>query len=62
MITALLIAVIVLLYLLGCMLMRGFLKVADTTDQDSIVQVLIWPYTMCAVIYELAFVEKSFKW
>ena len=61
--TMILIIIIIALYGSGILLMRAFLKVADTNDKDSVVQLLIWPYTINAAIGELLIEDwRNFKW
>ena len=61
--TMILIIIIIALYGSGILLMRAFLKVADTNDKDSVVQLLIWPYTINAAIGELLIEDwRNIKW
>lgn len=61
--TAILIALVVILYVSGACLMRAFLKVGDCDDQDSWIPVVAWPYYIITPIAELLIKEpKNFKW
>lgn len=61
MITYILAAMVVILYVLGGVLMRALLKVADTTDQDNWKPIVFWPYYIAQPVVELVF-SKKFKW
>ena len=59
--TIILASLVILLYVLGCFLMRGLLKEANSEHQDSKKEVSIWPYTVLVVIAELV-INRNFKW
>jgi hypothetical protein len=55
-------AVLVLvLYACGCFLMRAFLKEANSTDKDSLYQVLCWPWITLSAVGGII-ISGNFKW
>lgn len=61
MLTFILIAIVLILYVCGAFLMRALLKEADTDDNDSWKQIVLWPCYIIVPIYELIR-DGEFKW
>ncbi len=56
-----LVVLILALYACGCLLMRAFLKSADSTDKEDLYPVLCWPWIIIAAVGELI-IYRQFKW
>lgn len=61
MLTFILIAIVLILYVCGAFLMRALLKKADSDDKDSWKQIILWPGYIIVPIYELIR-DGEFKW
>lgn len=60
MLTFILIAIVLILYVCGALLMRALLKEADTGDKDSWIPILLWPGYIIVPIYQLI-MDRKFK-
>lgn len=56
-----LVVLILALYACGCLLMRAFLKSADSTDKDDLYPVLCWPWITLSAIGSVI-ISRNFKW
>ncbi|AIX12342.1 hypothetical protein ACQ45_gp73 [Citrobacter phage Stevie] len=61
MLTFILIAIVLILYVCGAFLMRALLKEADADDKDSWKPIILWPGYIIVPIYELIR-DGEFKW
>lgn len=61
MLTFILIAIVLILYVCGAFLMRALLKEAYSDDKDSWKLILLWPGYVIVTIYELIR-DGEFKW
>lgn len=59
--TFILIAIVLILYVSGAFLMRALLKETDADDKDSLKPILLWPGYVIIPIYELIR-DRDFKW
>ncbi|WWD15346.1 hypothetical protein CPL00379_CDS0033 [Klebsiella phage StarXobjector] len=56
-----LVVLILALYACGCLLMRAFLKSADSTDKDDLYPVLCWPWITLSAVGSVI-ISRNFKW
>lgn len=61
MLTFILIAIVLILYVCGAFLMRALLKEADADDKDGLKPIILWPGYIIVPIYELIR-DGEFKW
>lgn len=61
MLTFILIAIVLILYVCGAFLMRALLKEADSDDKDSWKPIILWHGYIIVPIYELIR-DGEFKW
>lgn len=61
MLTFILIAIVLILYVCGAFLMRALLKESDACDKDSLKPILLWPGYIIIQIYGLIR-DREFKW
>ena len=52
---------VLVLYACGCLLMRAFLKEANSTVKDSLYPVLCWPWITLSAVGSVI-ISRNFKW
>lgn len=54
-------ALVLGLYACCCLLMRAFLKSADSNDKDDLYPVLCWPWITLSAVGSVI-ISRNFKW